>query len=296
MVDFPFGAVGAAGAGLIGGIINSQANEVAAGRAQDQANNQLAMQLRFAMHGKTMAARDVMAAYGETGIHPLALLGMQSPSYTPVSYSGTPNTAVGDAITSAGQGVGRAIDAASDSRARIAHAGRLDSLITERAGLENDLLRMRIASEVAQLRNVGPAMPTRGVNPYLVPGQGNTIDAGKVVDQPMKRVGPGSDTTSEPGAVVDKGWAKVGENQWIAIPGKDFQERTEESGFHKFLHAMRNNVLPGIIANYSPPFRTGPGTDYPDHFWSVSPLGQYTLVKRGGTYARIPPPQSGGPR
>lgn len=273
---FPWGALIGAGASLAGGLINSEANDVASGRSQDVANNNAALQMRMAMHGVTMRARDVMNAYGETGLHPLALLGVNAPTYTPVNYVGGGNNAIGDAVSSAGQGIGRALDATASQTERLTHASRLDGLVTERAGLENDLLRMRIASEMAQLKQVQsrPAMPIGGR--FLVDGQGEAV-GGKtlVVDSPMKRtVADPVSPSQEPGAITDVGYART-KTGWAPVPSKDVKERIEDMMLPSWNWFLRNNLLPSVGSNESPPFKAPAG-----HYWQFNPWVQEYRLKK----------------
>lgn len=161
---------------LAGGLLNSSANSVASGRAQDANADNIALQKEFAQTGVTWRTRDVMRAYGESGIHPLALLGVQGPSYTPVNYVGSSDTAMGDAISGASQNISRSMLATASEDKRMAHMKDLMSLSTESAGLDNELKRLRIQSEAMRLRQqLNPSMPVPGaseasiVNPGVEP-------------------------------------------------------------------------------------------------------------------------------
>lgn len=268
---FPFGALIGAGASLLGGFLNRESNEDARDQAQAHNEQQIALQREFAQSGLRWRAADAMAGYGATGIHPLTLLGANAPSYSPVNFVGGGNAAMGDAISTAGQGLGRAVDATADLDRRLGHASRLDALVTERAGLENELLKMRIASELAQLKQgAAPGLPT---NRWLVDGQGST--ARLVKDKPLERVAADpSAMYQEPGAIVDRGFARTPTGYQV-VPSKDVKERIEDSFIQEFLWAWRNNVLPGLIAHDVPPRPPREGMD-----WSVSPFGHYREVPK----------------
>lgn len=167
-MDWVGPAIGA-GANLIGGIVNRISGDAAAGRAQDNFNNQLAKQEEFAQKAIRWRANDAMEGYRQTGIHPLALLGVQGASYSPMNWVGGADTSMGDAIARGGQDISRAVAAASDRDGRNAIATRFDNLTTEKMGLENELLRTRIASERARLLGdqVGPPAPGQ---PGIIPG------------------------------------------------------------------------------------------------------------------------------
>lgn len=169
-----------AGANLVGGLINSAQSNVNAGRAADSAADNIALQKEFATTGITWRGRDVMRAYGETGIHPLALLGVQGPSYAPVNMVGSTDTHVGDAISNAGQGISRAMLAAQSEDKRMDHMMKLANINLEGAELDNAYKRLRIQSEAMRLRQqLTPGIPTGnkseaetvfpGVEPKIIP-------------------------------------------------------------------------------------------------------------------------------
>lgn len=201
-IDPFFGSVLSAATGLIGGGLNALSSDVARGRAQDQINNQIALQREFATTGVTWKARDVMRAYEESGIHPLALLGVQGPTYTPVT-STIPADGMGDSIARAGQDISRGIQASSDRELRET-ALKLQEVAlanaAERGGLENELLRMRIASEQARMfQSSTPGVPS-GINH---PGVER-----KIID--------------------DVSVARTPRGGYVVLPGREAQERMEE--------------------------------------------------------------------
>lgn len=158
------------GGNLLGGLLNTIAGGRARDDAQAMANEQMAQQRLFATTGLQWRAGDAMKAYAATGIHPLALLGVQGPSYSPVNFVGGADTSMGDAVARSGQDISRAIAAGSDRESRNAMATRFDNLTQERMQLDNELIRTRIASERARLLGdqLGPAMPSG--RPGVVPG------------------------------------------------------------------------------------------------------------------------------
>lgn len=81
---------------IVGGLISNRANRRAA-------NDQMQMQKDFAKHGVRWRVEDAKAA----GIHPLAALGMQGMSPSPVFAADS----LGPAISEAGQNLGRAVSA-----------------------------------------------------------------------------------------------------------------------------------------------------------------------------------------
>lgn len=116
------------------------------------AQQNIAMQKEFAQSGIQWKVQDAIKA----GLHPLAALGAQTSSFSPVSVGSTD-------FGTMGQDLGRALKAAMSSEDRAEkEAAELD-LETKR--LNNDLIRQQIQSSklATQSRRtgaVGPAMPT----------------------------------------------------------------------------------------------------------------------------------------
>lgn len=156
--------------GGIGSIVGSVLNK-------KSADKQSKMQKEFAQEGIQWKVADAVKA----GLHPLAALGANTMSYSPVQV-GDMSSTLGDM----GQNVGRAIEATANGSERA--TGKIGVLQLERASLENDLLRTQIASQQAQLRaQVGPPMPSDGGAGQLIPGQGNSLIPSKVVPPQMTK-------------------------------------------------------------------------------------------------------------
>lgn len=95
------GSLISGGASLLGGIFGR------GGSGKKLAREQMAMQKEFAQHGVRWRVEDAKAA----GIHPLAALGMQSMSYSPVYAQASEG--IGSSLAEAGQHIGRAVAAQS---------------------------------------------------------------------------------------------------------------------------------------------------------------------------------------
>jgi len=110
-------------------------------------NKDAEMQKDFAKKGIQWRVQDAIKA----GIHPLAALGANTMSFTPVG--------VGDSFGDIGRSLGNAIDGpiarAGTSGQRTA---QMEKLTLEHAGLENDLLRAQIQAITSP--RVGPPMPS----------------------------------------------------------------------------------------------------------------------------------------
>lgn len=259
-------AVIAAGSSLAGGLINSMNSASARGDQERLASEQQKLQLDFAQQGLRWRAEDAMNAYKSTGIHPLAMLGVQGPSYSPVNMVGSTDTSVGDAISNAGQGISRAMLASQTEEARAAAIAPLQKLALERGALENDLLKMRIASEGARLRQeIGPGQPGM---PRVVDGQGNApvlpYTTGIIRDTDR-----GGVTTNVRPGVPDVTYTHTPGGSH-AVPSKEVKELIEDNFFHETMHFVRNNLLPMFGVNMQPPREARPG-----YKWRYHPLYGY---------------------
>lgn len=148
------------------GIFSAIASAAGLGLNYLNQKKQMDKQDQYALNGITYKARDAMAAYKETGLHPLSLLGVNTMSYNPV--------AVGDMsapLADMGQNVERARMATAPPVVRGAGKA-LEALTLERAGLENDKLRSEI---MTMNRTVGPPMPS-GISD--LPGETHVLPGG----------------------------------------------------------------------------------------------------------------------
>lgn len=160
------GALIGAGASLASSLFGNKENKKA--RKQEYAQ-----QKEFAQSGIQWKVDDAKKA----GIHPLYALGANTVSYSPQSVGGSDFSG----LASAGQDVGRAIDATRSPAGKIdAFTQSAQRLQLEGLGLDNDLKRTELASAVARARQGSPSagIPTAATR-WLLDGQGNSpsIDA-----------------------------------------------------------------------------------------------------------------------
>lgn len=264
----PFiGPLISAGASLLGGLFGRNS-------AQDAANQNYKNQKEFAQHGIQWKVEDAKAA----GIHPLYALGANTASFSP---SAVGDTSLPSAMASAGQDIGRAIQASATARERAGY----ESLLMERAGLENDLLRAQILKTRA---SIGPPMPTAAANPWLIPGQGNSIvpnmfDAAfGVNDRPMQRtMSNPAELSSEPGAINSVGFARNADGSYTPVPSNDIKQRIEDNFLLELQWMIRNHLAPALGFNKSSPGPVPRGYDA----WVYDPL---KMGYRPGTRTFIP--------
>jgi len=250
------GSAISAGANIIGGLMGS--NE----KKKDRA-----LQKEFAQQGIRWKVEDAKAA----GLHPLAALGAQTMSYSPVSVGGSD---IGTGLAAAGQDVSRAINATRGKGERLdAYAKTVQDLNLRRMGLENDLL----ASQIAKINQAGtpPALP-RETDRLLVEGQG---------DSPLVNVKPVDQATTAPGqpyaesaANPEMGWART-ESGWAPVQSKEFHDRAEEDFGATLGWWMRNRILPRSLGgSFSPPKNVPMA---PGDTWIFDPVRQeYRLLSK----------------
>lgn len=139
MLGSIIGAVGSIAGGLFG---------------KSAADKQADLQKKFAQNAISWKVEDAKRA----GIHPLAALGANTVSYTPMAVG---DMGIGDSMAQMGAGIDRAQQATANLSDRKM-SGQLAQLALTRAGLENELLKAQIASTVVRTSaaQVGPPMPT----------------------------------------------------------------------------------------------------------------------------------------
>lgn len=153
------GEIIGAGAKLLGGFLGQNSQEKIA-------KENIALQKDFAQQGIRWKVDDAKAA----GIHPLAALGTQTTSFSPISV-GTP---LADSIGSAGQDISRAVNAQQTPTEDAANTRALNALSLERGALENELLRGRIRAQRAP--GNPPGLP--GLDKFQPPQTTNSLMSG----------------------------------------------------------------------------------------------------------------------
>ncbi|UDN67822.1 DNA pilot protein [robinz microvirus RP_139] len=233
------------------------------------ADKDRALQREFAQNGVQWRVADAQAS----GIHPLAALGAQlqssspiqisgnvpsgsvptghAPSANPVPYStGSPFTGMGAAYANMGQDISRAVTSvATEYERNSAVAQASQALSLENQKLQNQYLASQIAKNTGA--SVGPPMPSVR-STQMMAGQGNTPS--KLVDiQPHKPVAnfPGRED-AEPGQITDTGFAAT-RTGWAPVPSKDVKERIEDNLISELMWEARNRVLQSLQITQSGP-------------------------------------------
>lgn len=234
--DGAFGSIINAGASLFGGASASEdaqdAQREAQMFAQQQANLQYERQKEFAQSGIQWRAADAKAA----GIHPLYAMGAQTMPFTAGVTMSEPRESghMGKALANIGQDVSRSMRATMTAEQRGSDV--MAGLQLERAQLENDFLRARIAKETGQ---IGPPMP--GVFDANLDG---SVD----VNPSKLNASTRSNAGVEAGPVSDVGFSTNADGSVSVIPGTNVKERIEDVGLYGTAHSLRNIFL----TNFSP--------------------------------------------
>lgn len=208
-IDPFFGSVLSGVSSVVGGLFGAEGNRKANERAEETAVHNMRQQDELAKHGILYRAADVMDAYRHTGIHPLALLGVAGPTYTPSSPVFLGGSPLGEGIARAGQDFSRSMNATADRELRGAALKLQEAMLNtnaERGHLENELLKTQIASERMRLaQQSGPAMPKAGMgeNQIMFPG----VEKNVIPDVTVVRTPRGG---------------------YVVVPGKEVQSRMEE--------------------------------------------------------------------
>ena len=263
-----WGALIGAGASIIGGALASGSASSTNAANAEMVERQIAFQREMAQNGVRWKVADAQAA----GVHPIFALGAPPFNPSPVAIAQSPNTAWADALSDAGQNIGRAVDATRTQEERVdARMKQLQDLQIEGARLDNLNKKadydFRVAQTAAIFKDqVGPPWPDANVgmysgfppgvgapqngrlsrNPWGVslPGQGNAT--GGVVDMPLERIGAGG--PGEPGSVSDVGFLRT-PTGWSVAKSKDAQERLEDDIVGTLAHAFRNRIQPMLGFN-----------------------------------------------
>lgn len=221
------GALISAGSSLLGGLLGKDS-------AEDAAKRNAALQREFAQNSLQWKAEDARKA----GIHPVYAMG--APTYTPSSvFSG--DNSFGAGIASAGQDVGRAIDATRTAPQRLDAVSRTaQALELERGGLQNDLLRAQIAE--IQARNMSPPFPS-AVDDNFIPGQGNS----GVNTKALERIASAHNHPwSEAGPVTDVGFTRTSSGGLAPVYSSDAKQRLEDDWIGMLAWNLRNRLIPSV--------------------------------------------------
>lgn len=219
--------VGGKAIGLFGGDGGARDRQAA---SESMARESMQLQKDFAQQGIRWRVADAKAA----GIHPGLALGAQLSSPNPVTLfnDGGSGPSEGELVSQFGQSLHRAVDATRTPAEKV--ASRLSALQIERAELENDVLRARLAT-----------MGQQPGTPGFAPGSGDGSPVPNLIlEKPLERT-PGYPGRGdmEPGALVDRGFVWTGTG-FHPVPGENTKQRIEDTMIPEALWSLRNYLVP----------------------------------------------------
>lgn len=213
------------------------------GGARDFQSAQIDLQKEFAKNGIRWRVEDAKAA----GIHPALALGAKTAEYQPQMVS-KPESSIGW-LTEAGHDIGRSLQKSRTADERTVTA--VESLALERGALQNDLLRLQIASARAKLSadQVGPPMVDPANPGVRLHG---TSDGQTINETAMARSTsfPGR-PHQEAGAINELGFSRT-PTGFAPVMSQDFKQRAEDDALSEVPWHVRNR-LPQMIGVGAPP-------------------------------------------
>lgn len=256
------GSLIGAGSSLLGGLLGRSS-------AKSAAKAQYRHQKEFAQNAVQWKVADAQKA----GIHPLYALGAPTTSYAPVSVG---DGGFSSSLASAGQDLGRAVNAGADTTTRAsAYQSTVQELTIQRMGLENELL----SSQIAKINQAGslPPAPSHG-NQFLIEGQsGSGPSSSLFSDRAMRReMHNPSRPAHEAAPVTDIGYTRTASGGYAPVMSHDAKQRLEEDHLGVLLWNLRNRLLPTAGFNRSTPYDP-PGKD----FWVYNPITQEYVLMDG---------------
>lgn len=236
---------------------------------RDIANQNIANQKEFAQKGIRWKVADAKAA----GLAPLAALGAQTTSFSPVHVGEQPNTALGDGLSDMGQNISRAVNAQQTQPERQMQQLQL-------AGAKLDVESKTIENQIklSQLKTMqsGPSFPG-GDN--FIPGQGNSG---------LTKINPAERTASQTGSPhQEAGWrpdlsfARTSSGLTPVIP-ESLSESMEDDMVGKALWRLRNQIIPNFDHSSKPAKSQLPSgaNDWSYSFWRQEWQPVYSSTRR----------------
>lgn len=239
---------------LLGHDAQKEANQI----NRDTAAMNVKQQREFAQQGIRWKVADAKAA----GLAPLAALGAQTTSFSPVHVGESPNTALGDGLMDMGQNLSRSITAQQTESEKQMTQLQL-------AGAKLDLQGKEIENQIkaSQLKTMtqtgSPAFPG---SDNFIPGQGNSG---------IVKINPSERTASQPGSLhQEAGWrpdlsfARTQTGLTPVVP-ESLSESMEDDMIGKALWRLRNQIIPNFDNSSKPAMSQLPkgATDWNYNFW-----------------------------
>lgn len=236
-----------------------------------QAAAQAAMQKEFAQNGIRWKVEDAVKA----GLHPLAALGAQGASYTPVSTNFSSDSPRADFYSKTGQNISRAINSSMTPEEKAMKALTIESMQIDNAIKKKHLEGID-----------GPPLPSNsslgrhllGSNPLSVPSDAY------VWEQPTQKshASPGKPYQAA-GEYTDYVFSRTSTGLH-PVPSKEIQEAIEDKMIPETMWAMRNYLYPTFSSitrsRMQPSLREHPLP--PGYIWRWKPsAAEFRPYKKG---------------
>jgi len=268
---------------MLGALIGAGASLLGVGaakKAQKQqyelAQQNIQLQKDFAQKGIQWRAEDAKAA----GISKLYALGANTTSYSPVSVGGSQ---VPSALSSAGQNIGRAVDATQSQLGRAGHlATEIAATQLEGLKIDNDIKRTELLSKANVRTQPGtpPAYPI--TNDETVPVMDGQGDAKIRLQRNLTPAGNEPNRSFGTNPEVDMWRTKFG---YAPEVPQELGEAHESQPLAAAQWFLRNKIMPSLSEGW----KTYPYEPPEGYYWKFNPMfGEYTLTKEGGRFDWIP--------
>ena len=289
---FPFAAVGAALSGLgsaaggLSGLFGGKSGGTDWNKFNQEVQNQdrywmqnANLQREFAQNSIQWRVADAKAA----GIHPLFAMGANMGGASPTAYIPGGDSApvdrgdMGASLSNMGQGIGRAVAAMQSKEEREVDAMKVIQI--ENGHLQNELLKMQIASAQARLARdqIGPPMP--GVNSQFGIYEPKPPE---VLNRDPNAPGQTAGPTSPPNT-----WYQFPTGHVVSQPSKDLNiDEASSPGWLSWM--LHNRVLPFVSQRHydaaKPSKSHLPAGAYD---WRLGPLGWDPVYFKGSTSGHL---------
>lgn len=288
--------VGAAGS-IAGGLLGNASRDTYV--PPDHFWDNVQLQKDFAQQGIRWKVADAKAA----GLHPLAALGAQTSSFSPV-YAGDSGYSTQNDYSflgETGQQIGRAIDAKSteEERARNrVYQEKANELQLENMQLQNDAIKQDMVRQLARdaeravnTQQRTPAMPifrTRADGATLMAGQGDASSSALFKVEPPELIASHPQTPyAEAGTHAEVKFTRTSDGGYAPVRSQAMEEALEDDFLGSAAWNLRNRLSATAYDDLSgsPPSSYLPSRDWT---WTFNPVKQaYYPVRRSDWLGRV---------
>lgn len=266
MLGSILGAIGS----VAGGILTNKANAEA---AEDAQKFNAEMQLKFAKNALQWKAKDAEKA----GISKVFAMGAPAQSFTPSSVGSTSSY---DFLGSAGQNIGRAMEAGMSNPQRVdALTKTAQAIQLEGLSLDNDIKRAQLTSIVRTNSQPGMASGVPGPNTIsFMPGQGNGAQGEMNVSTKLDTANP-LEPSTVPGTTPEVMLTRTNQGGYAPALPPALQEAYESMGTLPSMQWQYRNLLRPWWSDQARPIELRRLAEEKGFELRYSPLsGEYRMV------------------